>query len=402
MQVFVTFSLIIVLWFVYGYSLAFTEGNAFFGGMDRLMMKGVWDNAAGTFANAATFSKGVYIPEIVFAVFQATFAGITCALIVGAFAERVKFSAVLLFMVLWFTFSYLPVAHMVWFWMGPDAYASKDVADAMTAKAGWLWQTGALDFAGGTVVHINAAVAGLVGAYMIGKRVGYGKEAMTPHSLTLTMVGAALLWVGWFGFNAGSALEANGFAALAFINTLLATAAAVLAWCIGEALIKGKASMLGAASGAVAGLVAITPACGNVGIGGALVIGLVAGFACLWGVTGLKKLLGADDSLDVFGVHGVGGIVGALLTGVFNAPSLGGPGYVADWVTVTMVTEADYSIAAQVWIQAKAVLTTVVWSGVVSVVAFKIVDLLIGLRVPEDEEREGLDITSHGETAYHQ
>ena len=402
MQVFVTFSLIVVLWFVYGYSLAFTEGNAFFGGMDRLMMKGVWDNAAGTFANAATFSKGVYIPEIVFAVFQATFAALTCALIVGAFAERVKFSAVLLFMALWFTFSYVPIAHMVWFWMGPDAYASKDVADAMTAKAGWLWQTGALDFAGGTVVHINAAVAGLVGAYMIGKRVGYGKEAMTPHSLTLTMVGAALLWVGWFGFNAGSALEANGFAALAFINTLLATAAAVLAWCIGEALIKGKASMLGAASGAVAGLVAITPACGNVGIGGALVIGLVGGFACLWGVTGLKKLLGADDSLDVFGVHGVGGIVGALLTGVFNAPSLGGPGYVADWVTVTMVTEADYSIAAQVWIQAKAVLTTVVWSGVVSVVAFKIVDLLIGLRVPEDEEREGLDITSHGETAYHQ
>ncbi len=401
MQVFVTFSLIIVLWFIYGYSLAFTEGNAFFGGMDRLMMKGVWDNAAGTFANAATFSKGVYIPEIVFAVFQATFAAITCALIVGAFAERVKFSAVLLFMALWFTFSYVPIAHMVWFWMGPDAYASKDVADAMTAKAGWLWQSGALDFAGGTVVHINAAVAGLVGAYMIGKRVGYGKESMTPHSLTLTMVGAALLWVGWFGFNAGSALEANGFAALAFINTLLATAAAVLAWCIGEALMKGKASMLGAASGAVAGLVAITPACGNVGIGGALVIGLAGGFACLWGVTGLKKLLGADDSLDVFGVHGVGGIVGALLTGVFNAPSLGGPGYVADWVTVTMVTEADYSIAAQVWIQAKAVLMTVVWSGVVSVVAFKIVDLLIGLRVPEDEEREGLDITSHGETAYH-
>ena len=402
MQVFVTFSMIVVLWFIYGYSLAFTEGNAFFGGMDRLMMKGVWDNAAGTFANAATFSKGVYIPEIVFAVFQASFAAITCALIVGAFAERVKFSAVLLFMALWFTFSYAPIAHMVWFWMGPDAYASKDVADAMTAKAGWLWQSGALDFAGGTVVHINAAVAGLVGAYMVGKRVGYGKEAFKPHSLTLTMVGASLLWVGWFGFNAGSALEANGFAALAFINTFGATAAAVLAWCIGEALMKGKASMLGAASGAVAGLVAITPACGNVGIGGALVIGLVAGFACLWGVTGLKKLLGADDSLDVFGVHGVGGIVGALLTGVFNAPSLGGPGYVADWVTVTMVTEADYSIAAQVWIQAKAVLTTVVWSGVVSVVAFKIVDLLIGLRVPEDEEREGLDITSHGETAYHQ
>ncbi len=402
MQVFVTFSMIVVLWFIYGYSLAFTEGNAFFGGMDRLMMKGVWDNVAGTFANGATFSKGVYIPEIVFAVFQASFAAITCALIIGSFAERVKFSAVLMFMALWFTFSYAPIAHMVWFWMGPDAYSSKDVVDAMNAKAGYLWQTGALDFAGGTVVHINAAVAGLVGAYMVGKRVGYGKEAFTPHSLTLTMVGASLLWVGWFGFNAGSALEANGFAALAFINTFGATAAAVMAWCIGEALMKGKASMLGAASGAVAGLVAITPACGNVGIGGALVIGFVAGFACLWGVTGLKKLLGADDSLDVFGVHGVGGILGALLTGVFNSPSLGGPGYVADWVTATMVTSADYSIASQVWIQAKAVLTTVVWSGVVSVVSFKIVDLLIGLRVPEDEEREGLDISSHGETAYHQ
>ncbi len=402
MQVMVTFSMIVVLWFIYGYSLAFTEGNAFFGGLDRFMMKGIWDNVAGTFANGATFSKGVYIPEIVFAVFQASFAAITCTLIVGSFAERMKFSAVLAFMAIWFTFSYAPIAHMVWFWMGPDAYASKDVADAMTAKAGWLWQSGALDFAGGTVVHINAAVAGLVGAYMVGKRVGYGKEAFTPHSLTLTMVGAALLWVGWFGFNAGSALEANGFAALAFINTFGATAIAVLAWCIGEALIKGKASMLGAASGAVAGLVAITPACGNVGIGGALVIGAVAGFACLWGVTGLKKILGADDSLDVFGVHGVGGIVGALLTGVFNAPSLGGPGYVADWVTVTMVTPADYSIAAQVWIQAKAVLTTIVWSGVVSIVAYKVVDLVIGLRVPEDEEREGLDISAHGETAYHQ
>ena len=402
MQVMVTFSMIAVLWFVYGYSLAFTEGNAFFGGLDRLMMKGVWDNAAGTFANAATFSKGVYIPEIVFAAFQASFAAITCALIVGAFAERMKFSAVLAFMAIWFTFSYAPIAHMVWFWMGPDAYASADVAAEMTSKAGFIWQSGALDFAGGTVVHINAAVAGLVGAYMVGKRVGYGKEAFTPHSLTLTMVGASLLWVGWFGFNAGSALEANGFAALAFINTFAATAIAVLAWCVGEALMKGKASMLGAASGAVAGLVAITPACGNVGIGGALVIGAVAGFACLWGVTGLKKLLGADDSLDVFGVHGVGGIVGALLTGVFNAPSLGGPGYVADWVTVAMVAPADYSIAAQVWIQAKAVAITVVWSGVVSIIAFKVVDLVIGLRVPEDEEREGLDISSHGETAYHQ
>ena len=401
MQVFVTFSMIVVLWFIYGYSLAFTEGNDFVGGFDRFMMKGVWDNAAGTFANAATFSKGVYIPEIVFAAFQATFAAITCCLIVGAFAERIKFSAVLLFMALWFTFSYAPIAHMVWFWMGPDAYSSKEVVDAMTSKAGFVWQSGALDFAGGTVVHINAAVAGLVGAYMIGKRVGYGKESFTPHSLTLTMVGAAMLWVGWFGFNAGSALEANGFAALAFINTLAATAAAVLAWCIGEALVKGKASMLGAASGAVAGLVAITPAAGNVGIGGGLIIGLVAGLACLWGVSGLKKLLGADDSLDVFGIHGVGGIVGALLTGVFNSPSLGGPGYVADWVTATMITQADYSIAAQFWVQAKAVGITIVWSGVVAFVAFKIVDLVIGLRVAEDNEREGLDITSHGETAYH-
>jgi len=401
MQVMVAFSMIVVLWVVYGYSLAFTEGNAFIGGTDRLMMKGIWDNVAGTFSNAATFSKGVYIPELVFAAFQATFAGITACLIVGAFAERMKFSAVLLFLALWFTFSYLPIAHMVWFWMGPDAYTSAAVADAMTAKAGLLWQWGALDFAGGTVVHINAAVAGLVGAYMVGKRVGYGKESFTPHSLTLTMVGASLLWVGWFGFNAGSALEANGFAALAFINTLTATAAAVLAWCIGEALLKGKASMLGAASGAVAGLVAITPAAGNVGIGGGLIIGFISGFACLWGVTGLKKLLGADDSLDVFGVHGVGGIVGALLTGVFNSPNLGGPSAVADWVTVGMIAPDAYSIATQVWTQAKAVGLTIIWSGVVSLVAYKIVDLVIGLRVSEDAEREGLDITSHGETAYH-
>jgi ammonium transporter, Amt family len=400
MQIMVTFSMIVVLWFIYGYSLAFTEGNAFFGGFDRLFMKGIWDNAAGTFANAATFSKGVVIPEIVFAAFQATFAGITCCLIVGAFAERIKFSAVLLFMALWFTFSYAPIAHMVWFWMGPDAYTGKEVVDAMNGKGGYLWQMGALDFAGGTVVHINAAVAGLVGAYMLGKRIGYGKEAMAPHSLTLTMVGAALLWVGWFGFNAGSALEANGFAALAFINTLGATAAAVLAWCVGESLVKGKASMLGAASGAVAGLVAITPAAGNVGIGGGLVIGFLAGFACLWGVTGLKKMLGADDSLDVFGVHGIGGILGALLTGVFNSPSLGGPGFTADWVTATMITGADYSIAAQLWVQLKAVLITIVWSGVVSFIAYKVVDLTIGLRVSEEDEREGLDITSHGETAY--
>jgi Amt family ammonium transporter len=284
--------------------------------------------------------------------------------------------------------------------MGPDAYTAANVVDAMNAKAGLIWQWGALDFAGGTVVHINAAVAGLVGAVMVGKRVGFGKEAFTPHSLTLTMVGSALLWVGWFGFNAGSALEANGSAALAFINTFVATAAAVLAWCVGEALHRGKASMLGAASGAVAGLVAITPAAGNVGIMGGLVIGIIAGFACLWGVTGLKKLIGADDTLDVFGVHGVGGIVGALLTGVFNAPSLGGPSTVADWVTAALTTPDAYSIMSQFIIQAKAVGVTLVWSGVVSVIAYKIVDMTIGLRVPEDEEREGLDISSHGETAY--
>ncbi len=397
MQVMVTFSLIVVLWCIYGYSLAFTEGNAFIGGFDRLFMKGLFDPAAGTFAMGATFSKGVYIPELLFAAFQATFAGITCCLIVGAFAERIKFSAVLLFSALWFTFSYAPIAHMVWYWMGPDAYTSAEVVDAMNAKAGLLWQHGALDFAGGTVVHINAAVAGLVGAIMIGKRVGYGKEAMAPHNLPLTMVGAALLWVGWFGFNAGSALEANNSAVLAFMNTFSATAAAVLAWCLGEAMLRGKASMLGAASGAVSGLVAITPAAGNVGLMGAIVIGLIAGFACLWGVNSLKRMLGADDSLDVFGVHGVGGIVGALLTGVFNNQALGGPGLVTDWVTVAV---GSNGIGAQVWIQLKGVLITIVWSAVVAFVAFKIVDMTIGLRVTEEEEREGLDISSHGETAY--
>jgi Amt family ammonium transporter len=393
----VTFSLIVVLWALYGYSLAFTEGNSFIGGLDRLFFKGLFDAAKGEFAMGATFSKGVYIPELLFAAFQATFAGITCCLIVGAFAERIKFSAVLLFMALWFTFSYAPIAHMVWYWMGPDAYASKDVVDAMNAKAGYLWQMGALDFAGGTVVHINAAVAGIVGAFLIGKRVGYGKEAMAPHSLPLTMVGAAMLWVGWFGFNAGSALEAGNSAVLAFMNTFTATSAAVLAWCLGEAMMRGKASMLGAASGAVAGLVAITPAAGNVGLMGAIVIGFVAGFACLWGVNGLKRLLGADDSLDVFGVHGVGGIVGALLTGVFNTQDLGGPGLVTDWVTATV---GSNGIGAQVWIQLKAVLLTIVWSGVVAAASYKIVDLVIGLRVAEEEEREGLDISSHGETAY--
>ena len=401
MQVMVGFSLIVVLWVLYGYSFTFTEGNAFIGGTDRLFLKGIWNNLAGTFENAATFSKATAIPELVYAAFQATFAGITGCLIIGAFAERAKFAAVMAFLALWFTFAYIPIAHMVWFWPGPDAYTSAAIVDATNAKAGLLWQWGALDFAGGTVVHINAAVAGLVGAFMIGKRIGYGKEQFTPHSLTLTMVGASLLWVGWFGFNAGSALEANGSAALAFMNTFAATAAAVLAWCVGEALLKGKASMLGAASGAVAGLVAITPAAGNVGIGGGLVVGLVAGFACLWGVTGLKKMLGVDDSLDVFGVHGVGGILGALLTGVFNAPQLGGPSFPVDWFSGTLTAPDAYSIGAQVWVQAKAVGVTILWSGVVSLIAYKLVDLTIGLRVTEEEEREGLDISSHGETAYH-
>jgi len=401
MQVFVTFSLIVVLWAIYGYSFAFSQGSGwsspFFGGTSRLFLKDTFDVMKGSFSNAATFSKGVVLPELVFVVFQATFAAITCCLIVGSFAERMKFSAVLAFMVLWFTFSYIPVAHMVWFWQGPDAYTGKDVVDATNATAGLIWQWGALDFAGGTVVHINAAVAGLVGAYMVGKRIGYGKEAFTPHSTTLTMVGAALLWVGWFGFNAGSALEANGTAALAFVNTFTATAAAVLAWSLGEGLMKGKASMLGAASGAVAGLVAITPAAGNVGLMGAIILGFIAGFAGLWGVHGLKKLLGADDSLDVFGVHGVCGIVGALLTGILNNQALGGPGMVTDWVTMSTGSNGMW---AQFLIQAKAVGVTVVWSGVVSVIAYKLVDLTIGLRVTEDDEREGLDITSHGETAY--
>ena len=394
MQVFVVFSLVTVLWCIYGYSLAFTEGNKFFGSFDRLFLKGATD------AMAATFSKGVVLPELVFVAFQATFAAITCCLILGAIAERAKFSAVLVFIVLWFTFSYTPIAHMVWFWAGPDAYTSAKVVDEVNAKAGWLWQMGALDFAGGTVVHINSGIAGLVGAYLIGKRIGYGREAMPPHNLTLTMIGAALLWTGWFGFNAGSALEANGSAALAFINTYLATACAVLAWIAGEAMFKGKPSMLGAASGAVAGLVAITPAAGNVGIPGAFVIGFAAGFVCLWGVNGLKRLLGADDSLDVFGVHALGGILGALLTGVFNAPSLGGPSFPVDWFTGTMTSAADYSISGQLWIQAKAVIVTLLWSGIVAAIAYKLVDLTIGLRVTEEDEREGLDTTAHGEAAY--
>ena len=397
MQVFVVFSLITVLWCVYGYSLAFTEGNAYFGGFDRLFLKGSFDAAKGEFAMAATVSKGVVIPELVFVAFQATFAAITVCLILGAFAERVKFSAVLIFAVLWFTFAYAPIAHMVWFWMGPDAYTDPKLIDELNAKAGMLWQWGALDFAGGTVVHINAGVAGLVGSYMIGKRIGFGKEALSPHNVPMTMIGAALLWFGWFGFNAGSALEANSSAALAFINTFLATACAVLSWIFFEWIFKGKPSMLGAASGAVAGLVAITPAAGNVGIPGAFVIGSLAGVVCLWGVSGLKRLLGADDSLDVFGVHALGGILGALLTGIFNSPELGGPGLVTDWVTGKT---GFPGYGEQLMIQAKAVGVTIIWSAVVAFVSFKIADILVGLRVSEEEEREGLDVTSHGESAY--
>ena len=402
MQVFSIFALIIVLWAIYGYSLAFTEGSGalspFIGGLDRLFLKGIFNPTDGSVANAATFSKGVVIPEFVFVAFQATFAAITVALTVGAFAERMKFSAVLLFAALWFTFAYLPMAHMVWFWTGPDAIKDAATLATETAKGGFLFQKGALDFAGGTVVHINAGIAGLVGAFVIGKRIGYGRESFTPHSLTMTMIGASLLWVGWFGFNAGSALEAGGTAALAFVNTLNATAAAALTWTFAEWLLKGKPSMLGAASGAVAGLVAITPAAGFVGVIGALVIGLAAGIICLWGVNGLKKLLGADDSLDVFGVHGVGGTLGALLTGVFAAPSLGGTG-IYDYVANKVAD--NYSIMDQLIVQATGVGVTLVWSGVVAFICYKIVDIFIGLRVPEDEEREGLDITSHGESAYH-
>ncbi|NJD26579.1 MAG: ammonium transporter [Betaproteobacteria bacterium] len=392
MQVFTVFSLITVLWVAYGYSAAFTEGNAFFGTLDKLFLKGITPESVG-----ATFSKGVVISELAFVIFQGAFAAITCGLIVGAFAERAKFSAILVFMVIWFTLSYIPMAHMVWYWAGPDAYTDAAAAEAAGATAGFLFQKGALDFAGGTVVHINAAIAGLVGAYMVGKRTGLGNVAMAPHSLTFTMIGASLLWFGWFGFNAGSALEASGGAALAMVNTWLATACAALSWMFAEWMLKGKPSMLGAASGAVAGLVAITPAAGFVGVMGAIVIGLLAGIVCLWGVNGLKKLLGADDSLDVFGIHGVGGILGAMLTGVFVDPALGGTG-VYDYVANKV---GDFDMGAQLVAQAWGVGTVIVWSAVVSVVAYKLVDLVIGLRVAEDEEREGLDLTAHGETAYH-
>lgn len=391
MQVFVIFSLVGVLWALYGYSLAFTEGNAFFGGLSKAFLAGITPDSV-----AATFSKGVVVPEYIYVVFQMTFAAITPALIVGAFAERVKFSAVLAFTVLWFTFSYIPVAHMVWYWAGPDAYTDAKAAEAAAATAGFIFQKGALDFAGGTVVHINAGIAGILGALLIGRRIGYGREAMKPHNVTLTMVGASLLWVGWFGFNVGSNLEANGVAALVFVNTLFATCAATLSWTLAEWMGRGKPSMLGAASGAVAGLVAITPACGFVGPMGSIAMGLVVGVLCYWAVSSLKHTLGYDDSLDVFGVHCVGGMFGALATGVFASPALGGTG-VYDYVANAV---GEYDMLAQVTSQAWGVLTTVVWSAVVSTIAYKLVDATLGLRVPEDVEREGLDVNEHGEQAY--
>ncbi len=384
-QVFAVFCMISILWVIYGYSLAFTDGggmNSFIGGLSKMFLSGV-----DTSITVETFSKGVVIPEMLFMVFQLTFAAITTTLIVGGFAERIKFSSLMVFSALWFTFSYLPMAHMVWFWGGPSAY---------DAPAGFLFAKGALDFAGGTVVHINAAMAALVGALVIGKRIGYGKEAMAPHNLTFTMVGACLLWVGWFGFNAGSNLESNGTTVLALLNTVLATAGAALAWMFTEWMIRGKPSMLGIASGAVAGLVAITPAAGFSGPMAAIVLGAVAGVACLWGVTGLKRTLGYDDSLDVFGVHGIGGIVGAIGTGIVANPALGGSG-VYDYAAGAV---AEFNASGQIISQLWGVGTVIVWSGVVSFVLYKLIDLTMGLRVPEEHEREGLDTAAHGERAY--
>ncbi|MGB3918810.1 ammonium transporter [Thiothrix litoralis] len=367
-QVMAIFCMIALLWAIYGYSLAFGDGgslNWMIGDFSKLFLAGITADST-----AATFTDGVVIPELVFVSFQLTFAAITVALIVGGLAERVKFSALMVFGALWFTFSYLPITHMVW------------------ATGGYLFESGDLDFAGGTVVHINAGIAALVGAIVLGKRVGYGRDPMPPHNLPMTMIGASLLWVGWFGFNAGSNLEANGGAGLAFINTILATAAGGMAWMLTESLLRGKPSMLGVASGVVAGLVAVTPAAGLVGPMGAIALGAIAGAACLWGVTGLKKMFGYDDSLDVFGIHGLGGIIGAIGTGIFVSPALGGVGV------------DDYTMMGQVFTQAKGVLLTVVWSGVVSFVLFKLIDMTMGLRVSEEDERQGLDTASHGERAY--
>jgi Amt family ammonium transporter len=393
MQTFMITCVLGVLWAIYGYSVAFTEGTTpFFGGFSRLFLSGITPDST-----VATFSKGVVIPEYIYMCFQLTFAVITPALIVGAFAERMKFSAILFFMVLWFTFSYLPIAHMVWFWSGPDAFTSAEAGAKANELAGFVFSKGALDFAGGTVVHINAGIAGLVGALVLGKRIGFGKEAMPPHSVTMTMIGASLLWVGWFGFNVGSNLEASGFATLVFANTLLATCAAAASWMFVEWFAKGKPSMLGAASGAIAGLVAITPACGFSGPMGAIVLGLIVSPLCFTFVTKVKSAFGYDDSLDVFGVHCVGGIFGALATGIVVNPALGGTG-VYDYVANAVGT---YDMAAQMTSQAWGVGVTLVWSAVVAFIAYKVVDLIIGLRVSEEVEREGLDTAEHGERAYH-
>jgi Amt family ammonium transporter len=413
-QVFAIVSLVGVIWVLYGYSEAFTNGGAindFVGGFSKSFLKGIDVNST-----AATFSNGVVIPEYAYMVFQMTFAMITPALIVGAFAERIKFSAVMLFVLLWVTLIYFPIAHMVWYWAGPDAIgdaaralaaATDDAAkaaaqaklDAANLDAGKLFQLGALDFAGGTVVHINAGIAGLVGAIMIGKRIGYGKEALPPHSLTMSMIGASLLWVGWFGFNAGSNLEANGTTSLAFVNTMVATAAAAISWLFVEWAVKGKPSLLGMISGAVAGLVAVTPASGYAGPMGSLALGLLVSPLCLFFVSTVKSKFGYDDALDVFGVHCIGGITGALATGILVAPSLGGVG-LTDYTNFANGNAGTYDMVAQLIIQAKAVGTTLVWSGVGSAIIYKIVDLIVGLRPTPDEEREGLDITDHGERAY--
>jgi Amt family ammonium transporter len=414
-QVFAIVCIVSLLWIIYGYSLSFTNGgglNDFVGGFSKAFLKGVDGNSV-----AATFSNGVVIPEYVYICFQMTFACITPALIVGAFAERMKFSALLLFIVLWVTFIYFPMAHMVWYWGGPDAVgtaakalaeagadgkaAAQTALDAVNADAGMLFKWGALDFAGGTVVHINAGIAGLVGCVLLGKRIGYGKELMAPHSLTMTLIGAALLWVGWFGFNAGSNLEANGTAALAMVNTFVATAAAAVAWLFVEWAVKGKPSMLGMVSGAVAGLVAVTPACGFAGPMGSIVLGLVSGVVCFVFCSSVKNALGYDDSLDVFGIHCVGGIIGALATGILVNQTLGGAG-IPDYSTKPgELVAGTYEFGTAFMAQLKAVLFTLVFSGVGSAILYKVVDVIVGLRVAPDQEREGLDIAEHGERAYH-
>lgn len=367
MQCTVIGAMMMIVWVVYGYSFAFGGSTSpYFGGFAKIFLTGVTVDST-----AATFSDGVVIPEYIFVLFQMTFAALTPALIIGAFAERIKFSAVLLFTILWATFVYFPIAHMVW-----DAN-------------GLIFNMGALDFAGGTVVHINAGVAGLIGAIMVGKRTGYGKDMMAPHSMTLTLVGAAMLWFGWFGFNAGSNLEASGGAVLATVNTFLATAAAILAWSLVETFARGKASLLGAASGMIAGLVAVTPAAGSVGPMGAIVLGIIVSPVCYFFVSVVKHKFGYDDTADVFGVHGVGGIIGALGTGIFTAPWLGGTG------------AEDFSIASQFMTQLTAVVITIIWCGIVSAILYKVVDVIVGLRVSVEAEREGLDLSSHGEAAYH-